>query len=323
MRTTVAELRYFGTAANQGSTLRGDLDPITPEEHGLFRRIETDHGNQPVRYVIEGEIARGGHALILRARDEQLRRVVAIKQLRTPSCSEKRILNEALLTAQLQHPSIVPIYDVGCWPDGTPYFAMELVRGQTLRQRVSEARSRHQRLALLSSVIAVADAVAYAHSKRIIHRDLKPSNVLVSDFGETIVIDWGLAKVLEPRGKPLARGLTAKTALVVGTPNYMSPEQAFGEDADERIDIYALGAIVYHLIAGRPPYCEYDASEIIDRVRSHPPTPLSSSFPGVPRALVAVVERAMARDPNDRYLSAGELRDDLADFSRAGDHSGP
>jgi serine/threonine protein kinase len=269
------------------------------------------------RYEVEGEIARGGHAVVLRAIDRRLRRPVAIKQLRKRTVSESRFLGEALITARLRHPSIVPIYDVGCWSDGTPYFAMELVEGVTLRDRIVAARSRRERLGLLSSVIAVTDAVAYAHANRIIHRDLKPSNVLVSDFGQTIVIDWGIAKLVDEPPE-----LDPSVAAVVGTPYYMSPEQAAGDDVDARTDIYALGAIVYHLIAGRAPYAEHTGDEVITRVRRGPPPPLTERFPGVSRALVAVVERAMARDRSDRYRSAAELRDDLADFRRESDRVG-
>ncbi len=267
------------------------------------------------RYAVEAEIARGGHATVLRAHDRRLRRPVAIKQLRYGrASSEIRFRNEALITARLQHPSIVPIYDVGTWADGTPYFAMELVRGVTLAERIHAAGWR-ERLSLIPLLIPVSDAVAYAHSQGVIHRDLKPSNILVSDLGRAIVVDWGIAMVLADESDHIeasdAVGLSHTAAgSVVGTPHYMPPEQAAGDAVDERADIYALGAILYHLIAGYPPFAELPAQEVIAAVRESAPEPLASAADLSP-ALVRLVERAMARDPGARHRSAAELRDEL------------
>src|SRR6185503_3622740 len=146
-------------------------------------------------YEILAEHSRGGLGRILRARDRRTGRVVAIKEvLRDHRETAARFQREAMLTANLQHPAIVPVYEVGRWPDGTPFYAMKLVAGRSLAGAISEAREREARLALLPHVIAVADALAYAHDLGVIHRDLKPANVLVGRFGETVVIDWGLAK---------------------------------------------------------------------------------------------------------------------------------
>jgi serine/threonine protein kinase len=154
-------------------------------------------------YVIEGVFARGGIGRILRARDVRLGRPVALKELLDPQGpNENRFLNEALVTARLQHPGIVPIYEAGRWSNGEPFYAMRLVSGRSLDERLAETKTFGERLALLPHVIAVAEAMAYAHSQRIIHRDLKPANVLVGDFGETVVIDWGLAKQLSPEAAP-------------------------------------------------------------------------------------------------------------------------
>src|SRR5262249_39665936 len=158
-------------------------------------------------------------------------------------------------------------YEAGRWPTGEPFYAMEMVRGVSLDHVIPGKRTLDERLALLPNVIAAADALAYAHSQHIIHRDLKPGNVLVGKFGETVVIDWGLAKDLENPNdappKPAApvpfptdaadAGLTVAGS-VMGTPSYMPPEQARGEVVDERADVYSLGAILYSVLAGRPPY---------------------------------------------------------------------
>src|ERR1051325_6732404 len=149
----------------------------------------------PDRYHIMGEHGRGGLGRVSRAHDRELGRDVAIKELisRNP-VDEVRFLREALITARLEHPGIVPVHEAGRWPDGTPFYAMKLVSGRSLRDLIAERPTGEARIGLLHHVIAVADAIAYAHGRNIIHRDLKPGNVIVGDFGETIVIDWGLAK---------------------------------------------------------------------------------------------------------------------------------
>ncbi|HTM22728.1 MAG TPA: serine/threonine-protein kinase, partial [Kofleriaceae bacterium] len=149
----------------------------------------------PSAYALGSELARGGMGRIVAARDRRLRRPVAIKLLLAQGASaSRRFEREALITARLQHPSIVRVYEAGRWPDGAPFYAMEKVRGRSLDKVIADAGGLDGRLALLPNLIAVAEALAYAHSEGIVHRDLKPANVLVGDFGETVVIDWGLAK---------------------------------------------------------------------------------------------------------------------------------
>jgi serine/threonine protein kinase len=152
----------------------------------------------PASYVIEGEYARGGLGRVLLAHDARLGRTVALKEILSPSpAAVARFVREARITARLQHPAIVPVYESGRWPTGEPFYAMRLVRGQSLAAAVARTRGLAERLALVPNLVAVADAVAYAHSRRVIHRDLKPENVLVGAFGETVVIDWGLARSLD------------------------------------------------------------------------------------------------------------------------------
>ncbi|HVG61562.1 MAG TPA: protein kinase, partial [Hyalangium sp.] len=291
-------------------------------------------------YVVEGVFARGGIGRILRARDVRLGRPVALKELLNPQGpDENRFLNEALVTARLQHPGIVPIYEAGRWSNGEPFYAMRLVNGRSLDERLAETKTFGERLALLPHVIAVAEAVAYAHSQRIIHRDLKPANVLVGDFGETVVIDWGLAKQLskEPAPSPAlpAEPAPARTpvfsenaetpasggnpnhtlaGIVLGTPAYMPPEQAAGRPVDERADVYALGAILYHLLGGSRPYGGGGAHEVLDRAIAGPPPPLDRLQKGIPEELLAIVAQAMAREPTRRYPSAKALAEDLRRF---------
>jgi eukaryotic-like serine/threonine-protein kinase len=161
----------------------------------------------PDRYEILGEHGRGGLGRVYRARDRELDRDVAIKELISRNnVSELRFLREALITARLEHPGIVPVHEAGRWADGTPFYAMKLVAGRSLRELIADRNTVDERLRLLHHVIAVADAIAYAHGRNIIHRDLKPGNVIVGDFGETIVIDWGLAKDLSAAEEPLPDG---------------------------------------------------------------------------------------------------------------------
>jgi WD40 repeat protein len=279
---------------------------------------------QASRYAIEGEIGQGGIGRVLVAKDTRLDRRVALKEpLRSGGARSDRFVREALLTARLEHPSIVPLYDAGRWPTGRPFYAMKLVSGRPLSDILAERATQglDARLLLLPSVLAVAEAMAYAHSKRIIHRDLKPANVLIGAFGETVVIDWGLAKELDDEGaasspgapEEVEPGFAPLTALgsVVGTPAYMPPEQASGAPVDERADVYALGAVLYHVIAGRPPY-EGEASQaVVERVLAGPPPPLASHEPRAPKELCAIADKAMARDLAHRYRTARDLADDL------------
>ncbi|MEZ4430731.1 MAG: serine/threonine-protein kinase, partial [Nannocystaceae bacterium] len=285
------------------------------------------------RYEVMGTFARGGVGKIVRAREPHLERTVALKELRRGSDpdSRERFIREARLTARLQHPSIVPVYDAGLWPDGDPFFSMKLVSGRSLARVLREAETLADRLALLPHVLAVAEAIAYAHSQRIIHRDLKPGNILIGEFGETVVIDWGLAKDLDQavpedslpaaaaRGPSLSasrssgeseQGLTL-TGMIMGTPAYMPPEQAIGIPVDERADVYALGAILYHLLTGQPPYQGEDSVEVLRQVTLGPPPPISRIARGVSEELRAIVDKAMARRPEQRYPSAREFAEDL------------
>jgi WD40 repeat protein len=272
-------------------------------------------------YEVQGEEGRGGIGVVLRALDRRLGRVVALKQLRRAGAlAEERFEREMRITARLQHAGIVPVHEAGYFESGEAFYTMRLVEGRSLRARLDACASLDERLAFLPQVLAVAETVAYAHSRRIIHRDLKPDNVVVGDYGEAVVIDWGLAKELgaaEPEAAVAPAlddtGLTI-AGEVVGTPAYMPPEQARGEDVDERADVWALGGILYYLLAAGHPYDGASSAEILARVRVEPPPPLASRQEGVPPELAAIVERAMARAREARYRSASELAADLRRF---------
>jgi serine/threonine protein kinase len=277
------------------------------------------------RYVLDREIGHGGMGRVFAGRDLRLQRTIAIKMLRVQDAAlASRFEREVKLAARLQHPGVVPVYDAGFWPSGEPFLVMKLVLGQSLARVIRDADTPADRLALLPHVIAAADAVAYAHDQGIVHRDLKPTNILVGAFGETVVVDWGLAKDLRAAlidgGDPTAdtpdagrapvAGDTAAGA-VVGTPSYMPPEQAAGRPVDTRADVYALGAILHYVLAGTSPQSSSSGSPGAPAR----PVPLRELEPRLPSDLLAVVDKALAADPQGRYPSAFELCEDLRRFA--------
>ena len=237
--------------------LAGVGDPFGAR--ALVELIEVDPALYSQREPLRA--AHSGMGRAFRAWDRRIGRAVVIKQIgEVPdvpvAALRARFEREARITARLQHPGIVAVLELGRWPDGEPFYAMPLVEGEPLDEAIARTTTAAQRLALLPRVAAAAEAVAYAHDRGVVHRDLKPANILLGRFGETVVIDWGLAAPLdEPGDLPLAPvdddGLTRAG---VGTAAYMPPEQAAGAPPDPRFDVYALGATLYHALAGTPPY---------------------------------------------------------------------
>jgi len=277
----------------------GDARTDVPPTDNAVEGSSTDGLTLPGRIPLE----RGAAFDELLAREESLRR---------------RFESEALLTASVQHPAVVPIYEHGLLPDGRPFYSMKLVTGRSLRELIAERKTVGDRMALLPNLIAVAEALAHAHSRRILHRDVKPSNIIIGEFGETVLIDWGVAKNLapgresEPAKAPDAPERTSLGA-IIGTPAYMPPEQAKGGSVDERADVFSLGATLYHLLAGRAPY-KGDTARILPKVVRGDYVPLSEQQPDVPGELAAIVNKAMAREVSQRYPTASELAEDLRRF---------
>ncbi len=255
-----------------------------------------------------------------------------------------RFLEEAQVTGQLDHPGIVPVHELGLDSEGRVYFTMKLVEGRDLREifaLVFDGREGWTETRALSVLLKVCEAIAYAHEKGVLHRDLKPANVMVGSFGEVFVMDWGLARILgreEPAERPAERetrkprvesdrreetGRDSDSPLVtgegevVGTPAYMAPEQARAEPAalSPRSDVYSIGAMLYHLLARRMPYSEPGSAlprhALLARALEGPPPPIHALNPDVPAELVAICEKAMAREPADRYGDTLALAEDL------------
>ena len=276
---------------------------------------------------------RGGMGKLWRAFDERLGRHVALKQIRSEDGAGdgaelrelllRRLEREARMTARLQHPAIVAIYEVGRFPDGELFYAMPLVAGRPLAKEIDARPRLAQRLALLPQLTQIAEAVAYSHEKGVLHRDLKPDNILIGAFGEAVLIDWGLAKelqesALDDRQQLLtnsdAQHSDGLTELGVGTPQYMEPEQARGEEPSPLLDIYGLGSTLYHLLAGGPPYGYANGRKVREALLRGPPRPLAELVPEAPVELIHLCEQAMSRDPSARFASARELAEELRRF---------
>jgi serine/threonine protein kinase len=277
-----------------------------------LRAIAAEPDFSATKYTFVKELARGGMGTVYLAQDTELNRQVAIKVLSTPELTEdlrRRMVREAQIIARLEHPGIVPVHDVGVLPDGRIFYAMKFVRGVRLDEYAANTESIKDRLRKFQSV---CDAVAFAHAHGVIHRDLKPQNIMIGSFGEVLVLDWGVAKILRADGAAVSSeadtlilpgpdGATTDVdtthGTIIGTRQYMSPEQARGEigQLDERADIYSLGAVLYFLLTDQVP------GEARPR----------SINPKATKPAEAVCLKAMAPERSQRYTSAAELSADV------------
>ena len=296
--------------------------------------------------------ASGGLGVIKKACDSRFGRTVAIKEIRDQKRDDvnarQRFLREAEITGKLDHPGIVPVYNIDFDDDDHPYYVMKFVDGITLREAIDqyhESPSANGLRDLLQKLISVCQTIAFANSRGIVHRDLKPSNIILGEFGQTLVVDWGLARELDQDDdfdlneapeeeteddgtldkRPMEYTVTktgdasvresenrlTELGAVIGTPTYMSPEQASGLDVDQRSDIYSIGSILYVILCGQPPYSAETSQQIIQKVRSQDPPRPSLRANDVPKPLEAICMRAMSRTINDRYSNANLVAEDL------------
>jgi serine/threonine protein kinase len=287
------------------------------------------------RYEVLQLLARGGMGTVYLARDRELERRVALKVLSAPDSGPEaatRMIKEARIIAQLEHPGIVPVHDVGTLADGRVFYAMKLVDGSRLDHLVHDGRPVPELLRIFERI---CEPVAFAHAHGVIHRDLKPENVMVGAFGEVLVMDWGVAKLLhEPvletgSGAPVRPPSDGRTAhgTILGTPGYMAPEQARGEASgiDERADVYALGAILSFLLSARAPSPPEGLGTSRNTLTQ--PTGAAAALPlvtprrpnvVVPRPLEAIRRRALAPEREARYASVKELAADVSSFLAGG-----
>ena len=329
IRESLSTLTGFEMKSGLGASANETLDWLRKEQlpghAGRFRIVDL--------------IDEGGLGKVYLARDAELNRDVALKQMRVEIAghlqSRARFVFEAEITGNLEHPGVVPVYGKGEYDDGRPYYAMQFVRGENLKlaadrfhddpSLAADSAARNAELQkLLRRFLAVCETMAYAHSRGVIHRDLKPKNVLLGPFGETLVVDWGLAKVIGRAEAPSPAEATLRPAASseveptsagtrLGTVAYMSPEQARGEvdSLGAASDIYGLGATLYYVLTGRPPIDGNDRVELLLKVERGAIPPVREVKPSVDRALEAICRKAMALKPSDRYTSAKALAEDL------------
>ncbi|HUF28743.1 MAG TPA: serine/threonine-protein kinase, partial [Gemmatimonadaceae bacterium] len=261
------------------------------------------------RYVLKREVGHGAMATVFLAEDLKHHRPVAVKVLR-PELAEtlgaERFLREIEIAARLHHPHILPLYDSGV-TRGSLYYVMPFAEGESLRDRIARDRQLPIQEAL-QIAREVADALTYAHDHGVVHRDIKPENILV-DSRHAVVTDFGIARAVTAAGR---EDITA-TGLAVGTAGYMSPEQAAGSrDVDGRSDVYSLGCVLFEMLAGRPPFTGPTVESIIRQHLAADPPEITSFRPAVPPAVVEALERALAKTPADRFVSAALFADALS-----------
>ena len=277
----------------------------------------------------EGEVARGAMGSIRRLYDVDLRRRVALKvidpELATDPDLTRRFVDEARITGSLDHPNIVPVHDLAADAGGAQAsYTMQFVTGRTLTEMIATQSTQRDLERILQCLVSVCDALAFAHDRGIVHRDLKPDNIMVGEFGQVYLMDWGCAKVLEGVGadRALIDGVEEPEGTVIGTVRYMSPEQARGEVSrtDARSDIFAVGAILYKALTGQAPYMGpmEQALAAAERAEFRPPDESQGVAVKPPPMLTAIVKKAMSREPAGRYESAAQLGEELRAFLRGG-----
>jgi serine/threonine protein kinase len=327
-----AELRQI-----QDSDLQQSLAAMPssrPEDPDHTRTHETSSTGEAVRYRILRPHARGGLGEVYVARDEELGREVALKEIQSTHAhdpnSRGRFVREAEVTGGLEHPGIVAVYGLGSYADGRPFYAMRFIQGDSLKEAIDRFHKAGKPdftgtefRQLLGRFVDVCQAIAYAHSRGVLHRDLKPGNIMLGKFGETLVVDWGLAKVVGTkeveygdRTLNISSGSGSTPTMqgqAIGTPAFMSPEQAAGrlDELGPATDVYSLGATLYSLLANRPPI---DADRIADALRKAERgewTPLREVNAAIPKPLAAICAKAMALKSGDRYDSAQTMAADV------------
>ncbi len=293
------------------------IDALFPTPGSTPSLSEPPEGEPPQfpGYEVQEMLGRGGMGVVYKAWDRRLNRSIALKILLAGAYARpgerERFLREAEAMARLRHPNIVQVYDVGDQA-GRPYFTMEYIEGGNLAQKLSGTPCPARQAAAL--IATLAQAIQAAHQSGIIHRDLKPANVLLASDGTVKIADFGLAKMLPVPGAVEER--MTQSGMILGTPTYIAPEQARGQVAKvgPTVDIYSLGAILYELLTGRPPFQGPSPMETLLQAAHQEPVPVTRLVPRVPRDLNTICLKCLEKDPAKRFASAGELAEDLGRF---------
>ncbi len=297
--------------------------------------VEQSFEERSRRYKLGEEIGRGGVGAIRICRDKSLLRTLVMKTLidgtKSSAYALRKFIEEAQITAQLEHPNIVPVHDFGYFDNGEPFFTMKRIAGHTLREILkdlrhgeAEAVSKYTRLKLLTIFQQICMALSFAHSRGVLHRDIKPSNVMVGSFGETLLLDWGIAKVMGSSAVERDPAADSQSSVdgssegsvnfkLVGTPGYLSPEQARGAALDVRSDVYALGALLYEILCYKPVFYGKDADALIEKTLHERPVPPSVRAPdlSIPPRLDQICLRCLEKNPADRYATVEDISADI------------
>ena len=328
------DLQAVTVSQSLGDTSNANLAELAGASEDAIRPLEG-------RFALVSKLGKGGMGEVFAARDGMLNREVAVKVLSSEAdVGLARFVREAQVTAQLSHPNVVPVYGLEETDQGSPALTMKLIRGDTFGGYIEQCSSvsgtpdydheRHGQIARIEHFLRVCDAISYSHSRGVIHRDLKPDNLMIGAYGEVYVMDWGIARLLdELDDKPSVEGLEVKlgsadipagseeiqtqVGAMMGTPKYMSPEQAGGKGVGPKSDQFSLGMVLFEMLTFTAPREIENMNVLLDKVPSGARDSFSEAKHGepVPLALQAIVNRVTSKDPEDRYLSVQEFSDDL------------